>query len=40
VRAMNYKKWDAIAADMSDSDEESKKKVRVTRLERPTQVPV
>ena len=35
---MNYKKWDDMAKDMSDSDDEKKGKVRVTRLEQPSQV--
>jgi hypothetical protein len=36
---MNYKKWDDMAKDLSDSDDENKKKkVRVTRLGQSSQV--
>ncbi len=38
---MNYKKWDDMAKDLSDSDDEGKKKkVRVTRLGQSSQVSV
>ena len=38
---MNYKKWDDMAKDLSDSDDESKKKkVRVTRLGQSSQVSI